>query len=209
MNHSSLNLLFLNHYFQRIFILVVHRHSINILCHLRHFCIILFMDHQPIHHSIVCHQTIIITLVTILLDHQENISMNNNSIKIFFTTDFFKLLLTIDNSSSSSSNSNSNNNNNNNYHLTVSCRRRTVYGVLLFDLFLVSTKFFLSTSCKRCCNSILSKLITRLVTSNYNRLRLIALTFLTSYSLTYILQLKVKMCMYTHTYIYIYIYIYI
>jgi hypothetical protein len=179
------NHLFSNHHFQHISIAVHHR-PINILYHPQHFPLILSMDHHHIHHLIVYHQT---TTVMVLLDHRENITMNNNNInKIFFMIVFFFIwLLLIDN---------------NIYHLMVILHHKVVYGVQLFALLLVSTKFFFFTTCKIHCNSILSILVTRLVTSNYNRFILIALTFLFSHSLPYILQLKVKMCINIHTYEY-------
>jgi hypothetical protein len=167
------NPLISNHHSPHISI-VVHHHLINLHCHLLHFLLILFMVHHHIHHLIAYHP---ITTVMVSMVHPENLAMNNN-IKIFFMIVFFFIwLLLIDN---------------NIYHLMVILYHQMVYGVQDYDLSLVSTQFYFFTTCKIHCNPILSILVTRLVTSNYNRITLIALTFLFSHSLPYILQLKVK-----------------
>ncbi len=162
-NLPLLNHLFSNHHFQHISI-AVHPHPINIPYHLQPFLLILSMDHQYIHHLTLYHPTTTTTTtVMVSLDHPENISMNNN-IKIFFMIVFYFIwLLLVDN---------------NIYHSMVILHHQMVYGVQHFVLLLVSTKFFFFTTCKIHCNLILSILVTRLVTSNYNRFILIALTFL-------------------------------
>ena len=189
-NLQLLNHLYSNPLFQHISILILPT-LINILYHHQDFLLIRSMDQMHIHHLIVYHQTITTTTtVMVSVVHQENITMNNNNIKIFFMIDFsFKWLLQIDNNIS---------------HSMFILHHPMVYGGQIFVRLLVRTEFFFIffTTCKRRCNSILSILVSRLVTSNYNRFILIDLTFLFSHSQPYILQLKVKMCINTHTYEY-------